>query len=203
MASFRAIRGACLLAAAAVSLPAAGCSYLANEHGQAVSLRTYDCVVVDSVQLDAPAGQEWSGPALAEALRRRLEASGMWETPGMRAEARTLRLHLKLRELRMAGADRPCQKCRRCFASCQVVAYDAATGRLVGSAEPAACCASRGGASRKACPAAGTGSACNCSGRDHFASAVLDPLAGKIVQALANGKGCSPKWESGTMGCGC
>jgi hypothetical protein len=68
-----------------IFITAQGCSYLAGPYGQAVSLKSYDGVSIESITA-APgtASPEWLEPALRQAIQTQLDASPLWQTPDAR-----------------------------------------------------------------------------------------------------------------------
>ena len=116
----------------------------------------------------------------------------------MRADARTLRLHVAIASATVSACGAGLGTCKGCSVACRVTARDAGSGKPLGSADLAATCGRP-----KGWFAQGGDLPIGVDEPDRCRRSVVANLAGQIVKTLRTAKQCSRQWESGIMGCGC
>ncbi len=74
------LRNIYLLTLATLMACSGGCSYLAGPYGQAVSLKSYDTVSIESITAGPDTtSPDWLEPALRQAIQAQLDASPLWQ----------------------------------------------------------------------------------------------------------------------------
>lgn len=91
------LRGISLLALVTIMICSGGCVYLSGPYGQAVSLKSYDAISIESITIapDSP-GQGWLETALRADIQDRLDASELWQMPEASKQSKIAALDIEI-----------------------------------------------------------------------------------------------------------
>ncbi len=128
------LRNICLLILATLMACSGGCSYLVGPYGQAVSLKSYDAVSIESITAGAnTTSPDWLEPALRQAIQAQLDASPLWKMPDANQQPKIATLDIEITKANEFASGASAKG--NYSLACNIIVSDGRSGEKLGKAK--------------------------------------------------------------------